>query len=49
VNGYCGEVRKAYAQLEKDVEFGKSVTLATSDKAALQGRVQKVISLLKNV
>jgi hypothetical protein len=45
----CGEVRKAYAQLEKDVEFGKSVTLATSDKAALQGRVQKVISLLKNV
>ena len=44
-----GEVRNAYAQLEKDVEFSKSVTLATSDKAALQGRVQKVISLLKNV
>jgi hypothetical protein len=43
------EVREAYAQLEKDPDFGKSVTLATSDKAALQGRVQKVISLLKVV
>lgn len=43
------EVRDAYAQLEKDADFAKSVTLATSDKAALQGRVQKVIGLLKSV
>lgn len=43
------EVRDAYAELEKDPDFKKSVTLATSDKAALQGRVQKVVALLKSV
>ena len=43
------DVRDAYAELEKDPEYAKSVTLATSDKAALQGRVQKVTALLKNL
>jgi hypothetical protein len=42
-------VRTAYALLEKDQEYAKSVTLATSDKAALQGRVHKVITLLKSI
>lgn len=42
-------VRLAYEALQKNLEFAKSVTLATSDKAALQGRIHKVITLLKNV
>lgn len=43
------ELREAYAQLERDADYAKAVTLATSDKASLQGRVQKVIALLKRL
>lgn len=43
------KIRDAYTQLEKNTDFAKSVTLATSDKAALQGRVQRVSALLKAV
>jgi len=43
------ELKQAYADLEKEQEFSKSVTLATSDKAALQGRVQKVGAILKSL
>jgi len=43
------EIRASYAELEDNNDFAKSVTLATSDKAALQGRVQKVVSLLKAI
>ena len=42
------EVRDAYKALEQNGDFAKSVTLATSDKAALQGRIHKVATLLKN-
>lgn len=42
-------VQAAYALLEKETEFVKSITLATSDKAALQGRVQRVSKLLKSL
>ncbi len=42
-------VREAYATLEKNGDYAKSVTLATSDKAALQGRIHKVATLLKTV
>jgi len=42
-------VKAAYEDLQKNDEFAKSVTLATSDKAALQGRIHKVASLLKNI
>lgn len=42
-------VRSTYAVLEREADYERSVTLATSDKAALQGRVQKVVALLKNV
>lgn len=41
-------IRLAYSELEKDADYAKSVTLATSDKAALQGRVHSVTVLLKN-
>lgn len=37
----------AYEELQKDSDYARSVTLATSDKAALQGRIQKVSNLLK--
>lgn len=47
--GARGVVRTAYAELENDTAYAKSVTLATSDKAALQGRVQKVVALLRSV
>jgi hypothetical protein len=43
------ELKQAYAALENDPDFAKSVTLATSDKSALQGRVQKVGALLKGL
>jgi hypothetical protein len=43
------QVREAYAQLERDPEYSKIVTLATSDKAALQGRVQRVTALLRSI
>jgi len=42
-------IQIAYEKLQKDFEFGKSVTMATSDKAALQGRIQKVTSILKGI
>jgi hypothetical protein len=42
-------VRNAYEDLQQNVDFARSVTLATSDKAALQGRIHKVTSLLKNI
>ena len=42
-------VQEAYEDLQQNVDFAKSVTLATSDKAALQGRIHKVTSLLKNI
>jgi len=40
-------VQEAYKQLQEDPVFVRSVTLATSDKAALHGRIRKVILLLK--
>lgn len=40
-------IRIAYSELEKNDDYAKSVTLATSDKAALQGRVHSVTALLK--
>lgn len=43
------DVRAAYAELEKEPDFVKIITLATSDKAALQARVHKVSALLKGV
>jgi hypothetical protein len=42
-------VLEAYAILEKSADYAKSVTLATSDKAALQGRIHKVTNLLKSL
>lgn len=42
-------IKKAYQELQKNTEFARSVTLATSDKAALQGRIQKVTGLLKSI
>lgn len=44
-----GEIRHEYEALQKNQEFVRSVTLATSDKAAVQGRIHKVTTLLKNV
>lgn len=46
---HASRVQVAYAALEKDAEFVKSITLATSDKAALQGRVHRVTKLLKSL
>jgi tryptophanyl-tRNA synthetase len=40
-------IREAYEELQNDPEYAKSVTLATSDKAALQGRIHMVSALLK--
>lgn len=42
------EIQKEYEKLQKNPEYARSVTLATSDKAALQGRIHKVSSLLKS-
>ena len=42
-------VGQAYEALQTNADFAKSVTLATSDKAALQGRIHKVTTLLKTV
>lgn len=41
-------LREAYEKLQKDPDYARSVTLATSDKAALQGRIHKVSLLLKS-
>ena len=43
------EVQSAYAALEKDPGYVKSITLATSDKSALQGRVHRVSKMLKSI
>jgi len=42
-------VQQAYVELEGNVDFSRSVTLATSDKAALQGRIHRVNSLFKSI
>jgi hypothetical protein len=42
-------LRTAYEKLQTDTDFTRSVTLATSDKAALQGRIHTVTALLKGV
>jgi hypothetical protein len=42
-------IEKAYEDLQNNPEFAKSVTLATSDKAALQGRIHTVSALLKSL
>lgn len=49
VKGKRDTVMQEYEQLQMNADFSKSVTLATSDKAALQGRVHKVSSLLKTI
>ena len=48
IHNQVDALRKACNILEKDAEYARSVTLATSDKAALQGRIFKVSNLLKN-
>ena len=47
LGGKLGAIQQAYATLQKDREYARSVTLATSDKASLQGRIHKVSTLLK--
>lgn len=42
-------IQEAYQELQNNSDFSKSVTLATSDKAAVQGRIHKVTNLLKSV
>jgi hypothetical protein len=42
-------IREAYEDLQRNADFAKSVTLATSDKAALQGRIHNVTALLKSL
>jgi hypothetical protein len=42
------KLQKRYEELQQDPEYARSVTLATSDKAALQGRTHKVSALLKS-
>lgn len=48
LKGEAKDVRAAYVKLQKNDEFSRSVTLATSDKASLQGRIHKVSALLKS-
>lgn len=43
------EVQEAYQELQNNADFRRSVTLATSDKAAVQGRIHKVANLLKSI
>ncbi|MDP1733224.1 MAG: DUF262 domain-containing protein [Sulfuritalea sp.] len=43
------EVQEAYQELQSNADFSRSVTLATSDKAAVQGRIHKVTNLLKGL
>jgi len=45
----ANEVQAAYVKLQKTEEFARSVTLATSDKAALQGRIHKVSALFRSL
>lgn len=42
------KIQNAYEELQKNPEYARSVTLATSDKASLQGRVHAVSTLLKS-
>jgi hypothetical protein len=42
------QIQAAYVELQDNKEYARSVTLATSDKAALQGRIHKVTALLKS-
>jgi hypothetical protein len=48
LKGKIKAIRDAYEKLQKNPDFARSVTLATSDKAALQGRIHKVATLLKS-
>lgn len=43
------EIKDAYHELQGNADFSRSVTLATSDKAAVQGRIHKLTSLLKGL
>lgn len=42
------EIQKSYENLQRNPDYARSVTLATSDKASLQGRVHAVSTLLKS-
>ncbi len=42
------KIRLAYSALAESADYARIVTLATSDKAALLGRVQKVLTILKS-
>jgi hypothetical protein len=41
-------IQAQYVELQDSPDYTKSVTLATSDKAALQGRIHRVTALLKS-
>lgn len=47
LRGQLDVIRQEYESLQRNQEYARSVTLATSDKAALQGRIHKVTQLLK--
>lgn len=47
LKGKRDAIQEAYEELQNNSEYARSVTLATSDKAALQGRIHKVSALLK--
>lgn len=47
LEGQLDALQAEYVKLQNDPGYAKSVTLATSDKAALQGRIHKVTALLK--
>jgi len=48
LEGQINSIQAKYAELQNNPEYTKSVTLATSDKAALQGRIHRVTALLKS-
>ncbi|WZB74220.1 DUF262 domain-containing protein [Achromobacter insuavis] len=43
------KIQRQYDGLQDNPEYMRSVTLATSDKAALQGRIHRVSSFLKSI
>lgn len=47
LQGQLDAIQTEYEKLQENPEYARSVTLATSDKAALQGRIHKVSTLLK--
>lgn len=47
LQGQLDVIQTEYEKLQENPEYARSVTLATSDKAALQGRIHKVSTLLK--